>query len=977
MLCFYFVLSWDYVANFLAYFFYSTQECLLNLKFSDIENWVARIGRRVVKIKGDGFCFINSIQRCLQIDYRMVITIQETTSLILSYLLENIQKYTQFHIIKYSKSTSIADDLATEVFDFFNTRDFNKDVVDLIVQVAADAMGLDIFILQKNEEEKVQIIKCSGGPVSKRIFLRFKRNDLHSQGNHYDAIVKTLRRRKREHVTLRKQELEYPQTSGSEDSENEVPAPNTGFKIDDAFPEIHIGRGKPFPMYLFKNIVPKVTEHTPGMIDGNTLYHVRTSREKWLQDTSDLRYFDMQTSSRAGYLGLRKIGTCQGSYICNNNACAFRTTNPDGYPNRMNWKNVRGQPLKICSICEHIAQREGCGAVKMVEFNPVTNIASVYHMGYHCCWVKKDRQRISAIRNEIKQRNLKGPAKDIALAQMGELIENGEMDWAVIEAEKWINRRDTSRILSEENGNIVPDLNSFDAVAVVKKKVDTKDPYYIYRISNGAMQNTTDYVFKSSTQSAKIALQMDIDGPLNGMQLENAYFDATHRRVHGFKSLVLWTYHPALKKIIRLATMEIRTENTNDIAQFFKLFNEILQEVSGEPTKMFNPRFFICDEAGANYNAIRLVYGDDFCNLRVKGCQFHFKTDMLKKANTIPDEEIREIFTVTCTKMCSVTTVSHYHLLKGKLNELSKLFPMLESWIHWWHQRRSHVFPPFRGTGIPGVNLSEQGNSSLKVAHALRLVNAAKDDVCLMIMQDREIQLVQGNEMRTTGRGPSQALRDARDRKKQMQVAVDFANILDDPDAIELQASQILDPEVYIPANKTKHRPPTKRKGKGKGKAKRKSPKTSDEEDEEDDNTSPSNSQRSIAKSPGKGKKGKFQHLHPPNPPVIVSTIGTSIRLCKGCGCAISKKQIKPPNNFVFRRKGVVGFFNKDRNQYIEKAGNIHFHLRIGCLRKHDDTVELKDIIMHDEVFDGLSEEQMEYLRKNGVLGIILQKKEK
>ena len=36
-----------------------------------------------------------------------------------------------------------------------------------------------------------------------------------------------------------------------------------------------------------------------------------------------------------------------------------------------------------------------------------------------------------------------------------------------------------------------------------------------------------------------MALQMDVEGPENILQLENAYFDATHTRVYGFKTFTM------------------------------------------------------------------------------------------------------------------------------------------------------------------------------------------------------------------------------------------------------------------------------------------------------------------------------------------------------------------------------------------------------------------------------------------------------
>ena len=67
---------------------------------------------------------------------------------------------------------------------------------------------------------------------------------------------------------------------------------------------------------------------------------------------------------------------------------------------------------------------------------------------------------------------------------------------------------------------------------------------------------TTDHIFKSSKEMAELAVAMDQDSPNNILQLENAYFDATHTRVYGFKTFGLWLQHPAMKMMIHLASME-------------------------------------------------------------------------------------------------------------------------------------------------------------------------------------------------------------------------------------------------------------------------------------------------------------------------------------------------------------------------------------------------------------------------------------
>ena len=182
-----------------------------------------------------------------------------------------------------------------------------------------------------------------------------------------------------------------------------------------------------------------------------------------------------------------------------------------------------------------------------------------------------------------------GSAKQVGLRQIVRLIDDGDMDAAEKEAEVWIDKRKMKRQMEAMNPQEGMDHNSFDAVGIVKQKTDTKDPFYIYKIGNKNLGGGIDYVFKSSTKLAKIAIQMDVDGEPNLLQLENAYFDATHTRVYGFKSLEMWLLHPAMRKMLRLASMEIRSENYRDIALFLTLFNEMLATVKNEPGYRFNP----------------------------------------------------------------------------------------------------------------------------------------------------------------------------------------------------------------------------------------------------------------------------------------------------------------------------------------------------------------------------------------------------
>ncbi len=255
------------------------------------------------------------------------------------------------------------------------------------------------------------------------------------------------------------------------------------------------------------------------------------------------------------------------------------------------------------------------------------------------------------------------------------------------------------------------DENSFDALAILKEGTDKVDKHLLFKMNSKHMNpSEPDFVFKSSSVMAKIALQMDIDGPANLLQLENAYFDACHSRVQGFKLLGLWVFHPALKKIMQLATMEIKSESMSNIMKFLSLFNEVLANVSGREGYKFNPRVFLCDEAGSNFKALEEVFGEQFILQQCAiGCQWHFKNNVNSKSKDIP-VDIRQKFVDISTTLCHITTAKQYDEVMEELRQLPDK-GLLKSWLQWWDVRRSHIFPPFCGAGFPGVNLSEQGNA--------------------------------------------------------------------------------------------------------------------------------------------------------------------------------------------------------------------------------------------------------------------------
>ena len=141
--------------------------------------------------------------------------------------------------------------------------------------------------------------------------------------------------------------------------------------------------------------------------------------------------------------------------------------------------------------------------------------------------------------------------------------------------------------------------------------------------------------------------------------------------------------------------------------------------------------------------------------------------------------EDQDLFLETCFKMCDVTTVADYNRLKGILDDILEESPEIKPFILYWDPRCSHVFKPFRGAGLPSVNMSEQANKSFKptLSKTMWLVNAVKYDMATMMYQEREIHMFEPNLLKAPGRGLSAAAHIVKDHAEQMKVAEDFGKI--------------------------------------------------------------------------------------------------------------------------------------------------------------------------------------------------------
>ena len=195
------------------------------------------------------------------------------------------------------------------------------------------------------------------------------------------------------------------------------------------FPKIGIGNY--FPTWIFNDMIPEEVTQLPPTITGQKLYKVvGATNDHWKDKVQDQHFFLMKSSSRVGFSGIHRIGTCLGSYVCPNESCNFKSTSKNNQPNKVNEINCEQKGQKIGKICEHYGVRECCGAQKLVEFNRFQQNVIVYHLGEHTCW-----QKVRGPQKNHQKRS--GHAKNMALQRCMDKIEQGDIDGAEQEAKDW------------------------------------------------------------------------------------------------------------------------------------------------------------------------------------------------------------------------------------------------------------------------------------------------------------------------------------------------------------------------------------------------------------------------------------------------------------------------------------------------------------------------------------------------------------
>ena len=799
-------------------------------------------------------------------------------------------------------------------------------------------------------------------------------------------------------------------------------------------------KGVPFPMHLFIGMEPVEVERIPPEINNLCCFKIKCPEKEYAERSSDRRWFQMNTSSRVGLLGKKKTGKCQGSFYCDNEKCSYLSTEGKQNEKHFNYLFQR----KTCRACGVFASKRECPAGKMVEYNRQKGTLEVYHYGEHTCIPKEDRKANDEfILQQIKKYPNMHP-KQLQVHCIKEKVDSADITGAQEVTKKLADRSRIRQLRAEilqPSQNVEP--HSFEAVSIFKQACDKVDSFYIFQINDGRMNPDPDLLFKTSRIACEIGILMDQENELHNVLMdEDAYFDGAHNRCRDFISLALWVYHTSMRKLLKLACMECRTESSQTIGMFFKIWNKALMVASKKTTPyFFNPRHIMVDSAGSNYRGIKEVYGLNYMNHKLISCQWHFLNIMEQVAVHIEEERNRTEFLELCHALCEKKVIDEYKLCASRLHQIAAGKPVILNKLEWWHFRRWHVFGAFRfGPTHAGCNLAEPGNAVWKESGKnLNLLDAAKTDIALFLLQDEEVQMHKLSAVTGGGSGPNDLQRASQERKKQRLEAQGLAEVVTSRESLKMQLSVQDNPEYFLPAEKSSHKPPNsiskgveavsvntdevvpgrghgrgsrgRGRGKGKGRGKKsKLPSATEiarrileaekfviEHPSQD--PSESSAQGSISeintppvtpattinvnsmRTENIVQQNVLQNQPPEmqgyavrrstrgyNPPFVTFFGDRSKYKCIGCDKYILKKDYPHPTDLMFTLKAIRPYFSPHTHNWHHPEKQGYFHLDLRCLQKHDQTIEMRQATITDQMFMQLSQQQLQYLHNEGIL---------
>ena len=109
-------------------------------------------------------------------------------------------------------------------------------------------------------------------------------------------------------------------------------------------------------MSAFANVQPQAVERILWIPDGDHIYLIRCDEDHWHDKQINGQPWQ---SSRQGLNGIKKFGTCRGSFICLNDDCPIYTV--EQIRNKVDFVKEKFGAYS-CSNCKQFVQHRQCNA---------------------------------------------------------------------------------------------------------------------------------------------------------------------------------------------------------------------------------------------------------------------------------------------------------------------------------------------------------------------------------------------------------------------------------------------------------------------------------------------------------------------------------------------------------------------------------------------------------------------------------------
>ena len=225
---------------------------------------------------------------------------------------------------------------------------------------------------------------------------------------------------------------------------------------------------------------------------------------------------------------------------------------------------------------------------------------------------------------------------------------------------------------------------------------------------------------------------------------------------HGYPDVAKELVQACTEKsnIIDNACMECESEDTQNVALFLHLYNEILLKVKGDSSYVWSPRGIMTDKNGANKNAVRAILCEEMA-CRTLSCIWHYLRCAHRQSLKFPKVQQKTFLDMAKSLAKDAVTTAQCNDILAKLRMMCTSSWQMK-WLCFWHNRCKHFVPAFRGFFLPYMNIVESGQSSMSVQQLhrklLSLVDAVYKDILKQMHMDAMHKAAEWQEAVYTGK---------------------------------------------------------------------------------------------------------------------------------------------------------------------------------------------------------------------------------